>query len=130
MPLDVQISDDDLKGFSPQARENLKEAITDYATELIEEANRLEADRNATSGTPEVTRGMVTDANVSLRRGLGTPKKSWGLRVLRVVAAVLSLSVGFMYDQSKLQQSGGYLLLFILAVAAAILTVTITTLKE
>lgn len=130
MPLDIQIADDDLKGFSAQARDRLKGAMTEFATDLIEEANRIEAGRNATSGTPEVTRGMVNDAKVSLRRGLGTPRKNWGLRILRVVAAVLSLCVGFMYDQTNLQQSGGYMLLFILAVSAAILTVTITTLKE
>jgi hypothetical protein len=46
------------------------------------------------------------------------------------VAAVLSLAVGIMYNEAKLKQGGGYMLLFILVVTAAILTVTISTLKE
>jgi hypothetical protein len=129
MPLDIRIPDDDLTGFSDQAKERLKEATSEYVTDLIEEANRIEAGRNPTSGPPEVTRGMVNDAKVLLRRGLGAPKKSWGPRILRVFAAVLSLCVGIMYDETKLQ-SGGYMLLFILAVTAAILAVTISTLKE
>ena len=129
MPVDIQIVDDDLKGFSGEARDHLKKATAEYATDLIEEANRIEAGRNSTGGPPEVTRGMVNDAKVLLRRGLGAPKKSWGLRILRVIAAVLSLGVGVMYDETKLQ-SGGYMLLFILAIAAAILTVTISTIKE
>ena len=129
MPVDIQISDDDLKGFSADARDHLKKATTDYATDLIEEANRIEAGRNSTGGRPEVTRGMVNDAKILQRRGLGAPRKSRGLRILRVVAAVLSLSVGIMYDETRLL-NGGYMLLFILAVSAAILTVTISTLKE
>ncbi|MGJ8698242.1 MAG: hypothetical protein ACSHYF_18115 [Verrucomicrobiaceae bacterium] len=107
----------------------LKGATAEYATDLIEEANRIETGRNSAGGTPEVTRGMVNDAKVLLRRGLGVPKKSMGVKILRVIAAVLSLAVGIMYDETKLQ-SGGYMALFVLVVAAAILTVTISTIKE
>lgn len=129
MALDIQIPENDLNGFSDEARDHLKKATADYATDLIEEANRIETGRNSTGGSPEVTRGMVDDAKVLLRRGLGAPKKSMGIRILRVIAAVLSLGVGIMYDKTSLQ-NGGYMLLFILVFASAILTVTISTLKE
>jgi hypothetical protein len=129
MSINIEISDEDLTGFSDQARESLKGAVLEYSSELIEEANRLEAGRNPTQGTPEVTRGMVNDAKIFIRRGLGSPKKSWGLRILRIVSAVLSLAVGIMYNQTKLQDSA-YLFFFILVVAGTILAVTISTLKE
>ena len=129
MSLDIQIPENDLAGFSEQAQGRLKEATTKYATDLIEEANRIETGRNSTSGPPEVTRGMVNDAEVLLRRGLSAPKKSWFTRILRVIAAVLSLGVGIMYDGNALQDSG-YLLLFIVLVAAAIFAVTMSTLRE
>lgn len=129
MSLDIRIPESDLAGFSEQAQGRLKEATTKYATDLIEEANRIETGRNSTSGPPEVTRGMVDDAEVLLRRGLNAPKKSWFSRILRVIAAVLSLGVGVMYDGTALQDSG-YLLLFILLVAAAIFAVTMSTLRE
>ena len=57
------------------------------------------------------------------------PSQSSGLRVVRVLAAVLSLLVGIMYDKVRLQD-GLYMSLFILVVAGAIFTVTVSTLKE
>ena len=96
MTIELQIPESNLKGFSDQEKNRLKEATSDYASDLIEETNRIEAGRNPTEGPPEVTRGMVSDATVLLRRGLGAPKKRWELRVLRIVAAVLSLMVGIM----------------------------------
>jgi hypothetical protein len=72
---------------------------------------------------------MVNDAKVLIRRGLGCPKKSWGLRILRIAAAILSLAVGIMYNDAKLQ-SGGYMFIFIVVVTGAILAVTISTLRE
>ena len=127
--LDIRIPKDNLTGFSEQAQERLSAATTKYATDLIEEANRIETGRNSTSGPPEVTRGMVNDADVLLRGGLSTPKKSRISRILRVIAAVLSLGVGVMYDGTRLQDSG-YMLLFILLLAVAIIAVTMSTLWE
>lgn len=129
MPINISIPDNDLVGFSDQAQDSLKEAIEEYSSDLIEETNRLEAGRNPTKGVPEVTRGMVTDARIFLKRGLGSPKKGWGVKILRVASAVLSLVVGIMYNETKLQDSA-YLLIFILIVAATILSVTISTIKE
>ena len=129
MPVEIQITEDKLGGFSEEARTHLKAATTEYATKLIEEANRIEAGRNSTNGRPEVTGGMVNDAQLLLGRGLVAPKKSWRSKILRVAAAVLSLVAGVMYDTAQLQE-GSYLLLFILVVAVAILAVTISTLRE
>ena len=129
MPEEIRIPEDSLAGFSQQARKRLREATAEYATDLIEEANRIEAGRNSTNGSPEVTRGMIDDARILLRRGLGAPKKGRGIKILRVSAAVLPLFVGILYDRSELQ-NGSYMLLFILALAAAIVVVTISVLRE
>ena len=128
MSIDIKISDDTLSGFSDEAQTRLRDATVEYATDLIEEANRIEAGSNSTNGPPEVTGAMVNDARVVLRRGLA-PKKSWGPKILQVMATVLSLAVGVMYDAVQLRE-GGYLLLFIFVVAAAILTVTLSILRE
>jgi len=129
MPVDIQIADEDLSGFSNPAKGKLKEAVADYASDLIDEANRIEAGRNSTGGNPEITQGMVNDAKILLRRGLGAPKTKVWSKIWRVAAAVLSLAAGFLYDKEELQD-GGYMLLFILVVATAILAVTISTLKD
>lgn len=78
MPFAIQIPNNNLIGFSEEARELLKSATADFAIDLIEEANRIEAGRNSTDGPPEVTGGMVNDANLLLRRGLSVPKKACG----------------------------------------------------
>ena len=129
MSVEIDISEDSLDGFSAQARMRLKEVTVEYANELIEEANRIEAGRNSTSGPPEVTRGMVDDAKILLRRALGAPRRRWGFKTLRIAAAVLSLCVGVFYDKESLQ-SGSYLLFFVFLVAVAILAVTLSTLRE
>lgn len=127
--MDIEISNDKLKGFNDQAKVKLYEATNEFIDELIEESNRLESSHNTISNDPEVTSSMVNDAQMLIRRGLNQPKKGLGLKILRIAAAVLSLLVGVLYDSTKLQ-SGGYMLIFIGVITAAILTVTISTIKE
>ena len=129
MPIDINIPDQDIEGFNSRAQKKIKESVSEYSADLIEESNRIESARNNTSGDPEVTSSMVNDANVLIRRGLVQPKKGIGLRILRVISAILSLLVGIMYDSTKLQDSA-YMLFFIVVVTAAILSVTIATIKE
>ena len=127
--MEIQIPDDDLKGFNPQASAKLGEATEEFVSDMITEANRIESGRNTTSGTPEITSSMVNDARVLIRRGLVQPRRNIGMKVLRVLSAVLALVAGFMYDTTRLQD-GGYMLLFILVVTATILCVTISTIRE
>ncbi|HFF8434858.1 hypothetical protein [Serratia marcescens] len=129
MSIKIEIPDEDLNGFSAQAQETLKTAIEEFSSELIDETNRLEAGRNASKGAPEVTRGMVIDAKILLKRGLGSPKKGMWPKILQIISAILSLLAGIMYNDTKLQDSA-YLLIFILVVTATILAVTISTIKE
>tara|TARA_R110000851_G_scaffold331929_1_gene506958 strand:+ start:3776 stop:4162 length:387 start_codon:yes stop_codon:yes gene_type:complete len=127
--MEIKIPEGDLKGFNDRAKGKLSEATTVFITDLIEESNRLESSRNTTGDEPEITSSMVNDAQVLIRRGLARPKRSTGIKILRVIAAVLSLLVGILYDSEKLQ-SGVYMLLFIAVITGAILTVTISTIKE
>ena len=129
MSVEIKIPEKDLSGFSEQARQRLKEAVAEYASDLIEETNRIEAGRNSTTGPPEVTRGMVNDAKLLLRRGLGTPRKSWKSKLLRIAAAVLMLLVGLIYDPSKFQDTL-YLLMFIVVLTAAIFFLILSTLQK
>lgn len=129
MEIRVPVSEESVAAFSPPAIEGLNDATASYAKELIAETNRLEAGRNSATDNPEVTRAMVIDARDMMRRGLYTPKKSFGLKALRVSAAVLPLIVGIMYDRENLQD-GLYLIAFVMVIALAILAVTLSVLKE
>lgn len=129
MPIDINIPDQDIKGFNFQARDKLKHSVGEFVSDLIEESNRIESGRNTTSGDPEITSSMVNDAKILILRGLVQPKKGILTKITRIAASILSLVVGIMYNPSKLQDSG-YMLLFIIVVTAAILSVTIATIKE
>lgn len=127
--MEIKIPKKDLYGFNVKAKEKLEEASKEFINDLIEESNRVESSRNSTSNDPEITSSMVNDAEVLIRRGLSKSKNSIRFKLLRVAAAVLSLSVGILYDSTKLQNSE-YMLLFIFVITATILTVTISVIKE
>lgn len=129
MPIEIKIGDGDMTGFSAPAKEGLRKAVDDYASSLIAEANRIEAGRNTGNGPPEITHGMVNDAVIVQRQGLGSPQKKFSSKVLRAISAILALIVGIMYDAQSLQQEW-YLLIFVTLIAGAILTLTISILRE
>ncbi len=72
---------------------------------------------------------MVTDAVVIQRRAIGSRKTPTEIKLLRIASAIISLVVGFMYDDQKLQNTG-YMALFVILIGAAILTTTLSAMKE
>jgi len=129
MTVEITIVDADLLGFSDPAKGHLKVAVSRYAVDLIRETNRVESDRNRSGGQPEITQGMVDDADTVMRRGVRSVRTNIWIKVLRIVSAVAALLVGVMYDQERMQD-GLYLLAFVAVIAVTIITVTISTLKE
>ncbi|KLV80073.1 hypothetical protein SK39_02363 [Citrobacter sp. BIDMC107] len=127
--MQIDIEDRNLLGFNQPAKDELKKSATDFIDELIKESNRIESSRNPSSGNPQITSGMVTDATVFVRRGLIQPKKKIRVKVLRVISAIVSLLVGIIYDATKLQDKT-YMLIFIVVVAITIISVTISTIME
>lgn len=127
--MQIDIDDKTIAGFNDPAKAELKKAGLEFLEELVRESNRIEASRNPSSGTPQVTSSIVIDAAVLIRRGLSQPKKRIGSKLLRIAAAVLSLVVGFAYDATKLQDKT-YMLIFVIVVALAIIAVTISTIME
>jgi hypothetical protein len=127
--MQITVDDKALTGFNDPARAELTMAAKDFIEDLVKESNRIEATRNPASGNPQVTSSMVTDAAVLVRRGLAQPKKKLGGKIARILAAVLSLAVGFTYDAAKLQDNT-YMLVFVVVVALAIFATTISTIME
>lgn len=129
MPIHLKIDDVDVSGFSDPAKARLREAGENYILALIQEANRIEAGRNTGRGVPEVTQGMVSDAVIVQRQGLGSSPRTFWSKMVRVLAAVFSLIAGLMFD-AQLMQSKLYVGVFLFVVAVAIITVTVSILKE
>lgn len=127
--MQIDIDDTTLSGFNSQAKDELKKATIRFADDLLKESFRIEASHNTAPGSPQVTSSMVTDAATLIRRGLAQPKKKIWNKILRIVAAVLSMAVGFTYDATKLQDKT-YMLIFVVVVALAIFAVTVSTIWE
>ena len=127
--MQIDLDNRALEGFNEPAKAELNKAAKEFLTDLITESNRIEATRNPASGNPQVTSSMVADAAVLIRRGLARPKKKIGAKVLAVVAAVMSLVVGFLYEPTKLQDQT-YMLMFVAVVAISIITITVSIIME
>lgn len=129
MPLDIRVDDADLAGFSDPAKEGVRKAGDDFIKHVINEANRLESAQNVGGGPVEITKAMVDNAALIQRHAFGSRKTPLSVKLLRIAAAVMSLVVGFMYDEVKLQDTG-YMAVFVVFIAGAILITTLSTLKE
>ncbi len=127
--MDINVKDEDLEGFNAQAKAKLQESILSFVSDLIEESNRLESKNNTSGSGPEITSSNVNDAAILVRKGLSAQKKGWKNKIVRIIAALLPLVVGAMYNSTKLQD-GVYMFSFVIVVAAAILMVTIATIME
>ncbi|WP_338359890.1 hypothetical protein [Yeosuana marina] len=129
MPININIRDEDVEGFNDQAKFELTNSVTDFSNDLIAESNRIESSLNTSNTGPEITSSIVRDAKVLLRHKISKPKKSFGLLALKIGASISSLLVGILYDKDKLQE-GWYLIIYIIAIALAILLTTLTIFKE
>lgn len=128
MPIMIEITDNKIVGFDNDAKAALEAAVKQHADLLIKEAYGIERRETPPHGQPEVKKGMVNAATAVLRYGSVAKTTTW-IRIVRIISAVLALAVGIMYDPIALQE-GQYMLIFVLAIAATIILVTISTLKE
>lgn len=123
MPVTVAISDANLSGLSDPARQEVKATLESFATDLISEANRLEAATRSSSAAPDVNAQMVRDASTFVRRGMTAKSPSAWTKISRVMAALLALILGVVWDKDSLQSST-YLVGF---GALLVVTLVITT---
>lgn len=129
MPIDIRVEDADLVGFSDPAKDSVKKAGEEFIKRVIDEANRLESAHNTNGGLAEVTAPMVQNAAVIQRHAIGTKKSPWYIKGLRVTSGVVSMVVGFMYDDVKLQ-NGIYMAVFVGLMTVAIGTIIASAVKE
>jgi len=124
MPIQIQISDSDLTGYSQQAKVEFENATESYIRALLKEIKNVEEIRHRTSGgVPDVSIGMVTDACITLRSRFGGESPGWGRKAIRFFASALPFVVGLMWDAPWAVNPSGKLLYFLAAVVAIIFAV-------
>jgi len=129
MPIEIRVEDTEMDGFSIPAKEGVKKAGEEFIKRVINEANRLESAQNINGGRAEVTAAMVDNASVIQRHAIGTKRSPWYVKFLRIATGVLSMIVGFMYDDVKLQ-NGIYMAAFVILMTFAVGTTIASAIKD
>jgi hypothetical protein len=119
MPITVELSDDEVVGFSNQAKNELAAGIRKFAVDLVSEANRLESERRGAAGGPDVSANDIRDALPIVRRREPANKAGLRTRAIRVGSAACALLLGIIWDRDSLHSST------YLAVVAGLFAVTL-----
>ena len=129
MAIDLDPDDLDLSGFTEHAENHLKEKLDSYASDLVDESNKIEAGSNSTDKPTEVTTRMVEQASILLRGGMPTSSKSWWDIFIEVLASILPFTLGLMYNSEMLKKEW-YMFLFILVLVITVVSVTTSVIKN
>ncbi|HEY0490832.1 MAG TPA: hypothetical protein VGD30_15080 [Telluria sp.] len=127
--MQIEISDSALTGFNDLAKLELSQSTRVFAEDVVNETIRIEASRNSSGDTRQITSSMVADAAMSIRYHLTRPKQKFGVKLVRMGAALMSMVVGFVYDATRLQDEF-YMVMFLILVAIAIFFVILSTMLE
>ena len=124
--MDINISEDEIKHLSQQAKKELVEVTKGHVKQLLEEAFRLEAANREHTGQPEVTRVNIKDAAILMRRYLTKTNKSWKFTIVQIFSSLTTLFAGILVPDSSSKITGiGDVLLFIIVLSLAIVFTTI-----
>lgn len=125
----IQITEDELDGFTAQAEIDLENAVRKYKLDLLREISRIEASQKTGDGGPEVTSAMVHDAEMVYSRGPRYHRKKGWMAFLKVIAVVSIFISGAMADSDFLK-AYSHIVLFLVVATVAILSSTVVTLRE
>lgn len=121
--MEIRISEDKVGYLSPQAKDEFIDSLKAYASDLIDEANRLEAATSTSKDQPEITRTIIKDATLYLKKY--TPKnkpQSWGFTILQILSALFTLFTGGLFEVEKFKTDTTHLTFFLI-----VLTITIVS---
>jgi len=128
--MNIEVEDNQLEGFNSQAKQKVELAIKEYADKVVEETLRIESARRASgSETPEVTSSIVDAAVTLLINGFGSKKQSKGTIALKVSSNFLWVATGAMFFSNQMNEQW-FLILFALALVGAVITTTLSLLRD
>lgn len=119
--MEIEIIDSSLSGYSEDAKNNIKEAIEEYSEILIEETDKVEKTHRSrtSSSVKEVVGSHVLEANSNLKENFRQSKRDKIIiGILQVLASILSIVVGWMWDSDANKIN---LPMFILIIAVTLL---------
>jgi hypothetical protein len=128
MPIQIEIPDKKLAGFSDQAKTESNSVTQKYIDDLLREVNRLDLQRNP-SGTPDINRNMVSLADQWVRTGYLKRHKPWWIYIIQVISMATSAISGYLFDIELLKNSL-WLIVFVITLIIFVATSAYLLYKE
>lgn len=107
----IAIDDVRLEHYSPGAKHELKKQLTEIASNLAEEANRIEMGRRLPTSNAEVTQFDVVSASVLSRIHHRNKKNKWQI-LCQLIASLSGVIVGWIFDEDKFKTESWRLYVF------------------
>lgn len=122
----IAIDDVRLEHYSPGAKHELKKQLTDIASNLAEEANRIEMGRRLPTSNAEVTLSDVVSASVLSRIHHRNKKNKWQI-LCQLIASLSGVIVGWIFDEDKFKTESWrlYVFMFFLIVLVVFTVLTL-----
>lgn len=121
----ITIDDVRLEHYSPSAKNELKKQLTDIASNLAEEANRIEMGRRLPTSNAEVTQSDVVSASVLSRIHQHNRKNKWQC-LYQLLATFSGIIVGWIFDEDKFKTESWRLYVFMLFLIVLVVSIVLT----
>jgi len=126
-PVAVTPSTQQLGHLNDAARAKFEASVQKFASDLLDEAERLEAGTSTAGGAPEITSSIVDDANLLVRRAYRRPPRSMVATCAQIWTGAALIVVGV--ATNHLDKGWGQIV-FAISVAAAMIGTLVFLLKE
>lgn len=127
--LEIDENENDLTGFSTQAKQKLIEEVQNFTLDVIIETRRLEGFDNTTGNSPEITSSMVKEASSIVKRPYRIKKPGYKTILIRASAIFLPFVTSLLFDKSELQNPI-YLIFIAILFGLSIFTIILSFVRE
>ena len=119
MRIEFEIPDEKAQGLHDPGKNELTKHCKKWTEDILDEASRIEADRNETDNI-EITAALINEAAFFSKRFPAKKKKKWWVKLIQVVSSISSLVTGSMlnFDKAKVDTSHFVWLLIFFFIAA------------
>lgn len=115
MPVQIEIQDNDLAGFTPEGKNILKSEIEKYSKEVIQESGRIEATVMRMNNSASEITGYIVEKAASVCRDPFKRKKSKKMIGLQIASMLLMFTSGIIFNVENFKQNTLLMACFILS---------------
>lgn len=131
MNLSIDIDDRYLSNVSMSARECLTAYTEEYVVGILQEASGLEEGERQSGANSEITSNHIVQAvDIKKMRRHEKKKRTIGEKILRIVSIIFTACMGFLYDRKGFAENPIMLFFFLGVFLIAVVTTTISEIKE